>query len=284
MIARSAGSASLCSTIRGDLAGARVAHDPPVAGRVRDLGGEDGDRVAVGDVRGEQLAERVAVEQRDVAGEHDDGAVDLSPSTAPRRVPPRPTSACAAASSTRERAPDGATGARDVVLVGDEHRGVELADVGGDRVPLVPDDDDDAVRLERRARRRARGRAASARRGCAAPWGWPNASGCPRLRRGRRRRRGGCRSRGLPSDRLERCHSAVTATVAGPRCRRRSGHSTGPPGRVRGPSGRSGGSAPRIRTWTARLQRPACCRYTRADRPDGPRAPVCQAGHGMMSG
>ena len=25
-------------------------------------------------------------------------------------------------------------------------------------------------------------------------------------------------------------------------------------------------SAPRIRTWTARLQRPACCRYTRADR------------------
>src|SRR5690606_10485150 len=33
-----------------------------------------------------------------------------------------------------------------------------------------------------------------------------------------------------------------------------------PPGR-----GGPGRSAPRIRTWTARLQRPACCRYTRAD-------------------
>src|SRR5450830_1032944 len=36
---------------------------------------------------------------------------------------------------------------------------------------------------------------------------------------------------------------------------------------VRTQSSAAARSAPRIRTWTARLQRPACCHYTRADRP-----------------
>ena len=62
---------------RDDVAGARVAHDPAVAGRVGDLGGEHRDGVAVRGVRLEQLAERGAVEQRHVARDHDDGALDL---------------------------------------------------------------------------------------------------------------------------------------------------------------------------------------------------------------
>ena len=53
----------------GDLGG-RAAQDAPVAGRVGQLGGQHGDRVAGGGVFGEQRAQRAGVQQRHVAVGH----------------------------------------------------------------------------------------------------------------------------------------------------------------------------------------------------------------------
>ncbi len=71
-----------------------------------------------------------------------------------------------------ERALDGPSGALDVVLVGDDGLGVDLGDVGGDQVTLVPDHDRQVLGLgltgrgDRVADQRAAGDAVQHLGGC----------------------------------------------------------------------------------------------------------------------
>ena len=72
-------------------------------------------------MRGDQAGQGLGAEQGHVAVRHQDRA---------GRVGDR-----------LERALDGPSGARDVVLVDHERIGVDRCDLGGDLVPAVPDDD-----------------------------------------------------------------------------------------------------------------------------------------------
>jgi len=60
-----------------DVTGAGLADDPPVAARVRDLGGEDRDSVPVRAMGVEKLGKGRAVEQRDVSREYYDRPVEV---------------------------------------------------------------------------------------------------------------------------------------------------------------------------------------------------------------
>ncbi len=84
-------------------------------------------------MRREQLREGAAVEQGDVARGDDDGPLEV---------------AVAGGVERGERASDGAPGPGDLVLVRDDRRRDQLGHVGRHLVALVPDDDDDAVRVE----------------------------------------------------------------------------------------------------------------------------------------
>ena len=107
---------------RADLARA-VPYDPAVAGGVVDLRRQDRGGGPGGVVRGEQLEQGLARDQRGVAGEHDDRADPVGR----QRV---------------ERGAHGVAGAELALLHDDAYLGCELAQVGGDRVPGVADDDD----------------------------------------------------------------------------------------------------------------------------------------------
>ena len=193
MIARWASSASFSSTMPST-SRAGLAHDPAVAGGLRDLGGEHRDRVAVRVVRLEQLVQGRRVEQRDVAGDHDDRADHL-------RV--RRGADGRVLGGVRLRGGvesghghlDGAARAGDLVLVGQQRlvhlraRARRRARARGGRRP-------GRGRGRGRGRWPARGRPCSGRPGCAGPWESPSASGFLHLRRGRRRRPGGGTSPG----------------------------------------------------------------------------------------
>ena len=99
-----------------------AADDPSVAGRVGHLRGEDGDRGPGGLVRGIQLTQGGGGQQRHIAVGDEDGAVEVG-------------------RQRLQAAFDGAAGALDLVLVGDQTVGVALGDVGGDPVALMTDDD-----------------------------------------------------------------------------------------------------------------------------------------------
>ena len=59
----------------------------------------------------------------------------------------------------RQPALGGPAGAGDVVLVDDQRLRIELSDVGRDPVPVLPDDDDEVLRLGAAGRVRGRARA-----------------------------------------------------------------------------------------------------------------------------
>lgn len=61
---------------RGHRAGARLAHDAPVAGGVGDLGGQDGHGIAVRRMRVTEQPEGLAGQQRGVTADDDHGAVE----------------------------------------------------------------------------------------------------------------------------------------------------------------------------------------------------------------
>ena len=83
-----------------------------------------------------------------------------------------------------------------LVLVGDDDVGGDRGEVGDDRVAAVPHDDHEVLGLERAGGGERVPEQACGRRSRAAPWAARTASGCPRPRRGRSRRPGGCGSRG----------------------------------------------------------------------------------------
>ena len=84
----SSGVASRCSTMRSTRPSlARI--DAAVAGRVVEHAGEQRRRVAVGDVRGDQLVERLGPQQRRVAGQHDDDRIVVVVVTGERAHPDR---------------------------------------------------------------------------------------------------------------------------------------------------------------------------------------------------
>ena len=174
---------------------AGLAQDAAVARRVGHLGGEHRDRVAVGVVRLEQLVQRRRVEQRHVAGDHDDG-------TAEQRVRRRPDLLVARRRrpAPRRRAPSSRPGPRGPCRGSRPGRRAAPAGRRRRRAPRRA-----RARAGRRrahgpgrarAPWRARGRACCGRPGCAGPWVSPSASGFLHLRRGRRRRLGGGTSPG----------------------------------------------------------------------------------------
>ena len=102
------------------------ADDPPVPGRVGDPRGQDGRGVAVALVLGDQVGQRRAGEQRDVAvGDHDRAAGDVA--------------------GGLQRALHGVPGAQLLVLYGRAHVRGDCGQVRGDRVTPVPDDDHEPV-------------------------------------------------------------------------------------------------------------------------------------------
>ena len=114
----------------GDRAGGRVADDPAVAGRVRDLGGQHGDGVGVGVVRGGERGERLAGEQRGVPADDDRRCRRRC-----RRAPPGPSGPRGRCRSARP----GRRCARAVVPGGE---------VRGDLLAGVADDDDEVLGVE----------------------------------------------------------------------------------------------------------------------------------------
>ncbi len=110
-----------------------VTHDPSEAGRVRGDRTDEGRPVAAAGVRVDEQAERRRIEQRDVAGEHHDGTVEVGGERLDGDL-------------------DRATGTGDVVLVDDDGVGRALGDLRRDEVTLVPDDHRDVFRPEGRRR------------------------------------------------------------------------------------------------------------------------------------
>jgi hypothetical protein len=92
------------------------------------VGRYDGDSGSGGGVRGGQAGQGLGTEQGHVAVRHQDRAGRLG--------------------DRLERALDRPAGAWDVVLVHDEHTGVDGADLGGDQVPAVADDDHELLRRD----------------------------------------------------------------------------------------------------------------------------------------
>ena len=82
--------------------------------------------VAAADVGVDEEPERCGVEQRDVAGQHHDGPVEVGGQCFDRHL-------------------DRAAGTGDVVLVDDDRVGRALDDLGRDEVTLVPHDDGDVL-------------------------------------------------------------------------------------------------------------------------------------------
>ncbi len=112
---------------RGDV-GVVVAQHPAVTGRVVEDRSQHRGGVISFDVLRSEGCERAGAQQRCVAGDHDDGAVNVG-----QRV---------------EREANGMTRA---VLLRLHHRLGDRRDVGqvrGDRVPAMPDDNDQVVRIE----------------------------------------------------------------------------------------------------------------------------------------
>ena len=132
---------------------------------------------------------------------------------------------------------DGAAGAGDLVLVGQQRLRVDLGDVRGDALALVPDDDQRRGRGRAPGPRPARGRACCDRPGCAGPWESPSASGFLHLRRGRRRRPGGVRLTPAPLWRCSRARVAPRVVGAADTLAPHRGASG------RAPSGRSAAAA-----------------------------------------
>ncbi|OEI69381.1 hypothetical protein Cus16_1225 [Curtobacterium sp. ER1/6] len=108
-----------------------------VADDAAETGGVVGDRAherdGVAGVGVQERAERHRVEQRDVAGEHHDGAVEV-------------------VGQRLDRDLDRSSGAGDLVLVDDDRVGRALGDLVRDALPLVPDDDGEVLGLERGGR------------------------------------------------------------------------------------------------------------------------------------
>jgi hypothetical protein len=164
---------------RGHRAAGAVPHDAAVAGGVGDLGGEHGDGVAVGGVGGGELPQRLTAEQRGVAADHDDGAVD-------------------AAAQLLQAHAYGVTGAVLLRLHGRPYAGVDLGEVRGDLLAGVTHHDDQVLGLQR-----ARGREHMAHQGAAAQF--VQDLGCGRLHTGaltRCENDDGCRAIGAHGDAL----------------------------------------------------------------------------------
>ena len=117
---------------REHVTGARLAQHPPVPRRVRHDGGEHRHGVDVGVVGDQQLADRANVEQRHVAGQHDDRPGEL-----------------AGAVERLEGHLHRAARARHVVLVDDQHLGVEGEHMVGHGGPFVAHDHREPLRAQR---------------------------------------------------------------------------------------------------------------------------------------
>ena len=109
----------------------RGPEDPPVARGVLDAAGEDGDRVAAGLVGPDEAGEGLGRQQGHVPVGDQDRPVDAAPRPVERGEP----------------ALDGAPGPGDLVLVGDDGRGEDAEDLGGDDIALVADHRDHVVRV-----------------------------------------------------------------------------------------------------------------------------------------
>ncbi len=152
-MARWSSVASFCSTIASTAPSASRTI-AAVAGRVGHHGGDDGDGAAGRRVRLEQDAQRLRGEQGHVAVRHEHGALQVG-------------------GEGRQAALDRPAGALDLVLVGDDRVGVDVGDVLGDAVALVPDDDREVCRVH------------ASRRGDRVAEQGPPADGVQHLRLGR---------------------------------------------------------------------------------------------------
>ena len=162
-MARCDGVASACSTIADDLA-VLGAQDAAVAGRVGQRRGQHRRRGRLGAVGGDQIGQRVGVQQRDVARGHDDDAGEVvgqrGQAAQRRRARCRAAASCTATSIVRpSSSASSATAGRDRA----RGRGRARRPGAAGR-PWPP--------------RAGRATACCGRRACAAPSGCRTASGC----------------------------------------------------------------------------------------------------------
>ncbi len=105
-----------------------IAHDPAIAGRVRDDGAQNGRRRTACAVRTDEAGQRLVVQERHVAAQDEHIAREVG--------------------YPLEGDLDGSAGARDLVLVDHEDLGRDVEDGVGDEVAFVADDHEDVRRLQ----------------------------------------------------------------------------------------------------------------------------------------